>query len=657
MFEARNEKSFGDVEKVEALRGIEIIRPVGVDLFFIGVDRETSLPLKLVSNPRLLEQARQRRDLYTCLGSIFKQVKDVNMDISEAIDNELVSVEEVTEVYEQLGDFIETDENNTRLILYLPIQLISNINSKKVTEKLAESQSKLRDVYKQAWIRLLHESEPRASFVDGDILEPGMGKPPRIRKAAHLVPDLLQRGILTTDDVFEQLDLSSEEELIKSLLEGMTVAKERQLITEESWQLMQEISQAKQVRLAPLKSPITKEEGPEEQNLEAVMKRLDDDLSAIDNKYAKNSPYVSTMSQKRAEWEKSVKQDEVMERAVCNLTNKPQKNDLEIVDIEACCGRSKRSEESCKVGVRSLAQTAEVYATLDLERAKAFTKLCRGLIQKLWDSRSLTIKDEIISCLSHWRRLEIIQDQDLQELGIRLPDLSSPFPVNLQELAKTDLRGIIEAVRKIKTDPILSEEVYPFILVFGSRLKGYAGLKADLDVAVFVKQNVTWEKRNNLVGRLRQEITELKDIDKILEFWVEDKKGKLGLRQTPEGIEAIVGAPQIHFLLGGVWVSHEKDYRQLYEDLIEKYLDLSRFGEQKDQVRTQLLRQMELDILQYRLMHKGYRRFYPNKRDPGTQNSNLIDWDSDFWDPGYRRVATQLFLSRVFLPDLATDLI
>jgi hypothetical protein len=29
----------------------------------------------------------------------------------------------------------------------------------------------------------------------------------------------------------------------------------------------------------------------------------------------------------------------------------------------------------------------------------------------------------------------------------------------------------------------------------------------------------------------------------------------------------------------------------------------------------------------------------------------MVDYESAFWDPGYRRVATQIFVSRVFLPD------
>ena len=69
--------------------------------------------------------------------------------------------------------------------------------------------------------------------------------------------------------------------------------------------------------------------------------------------------------------------------------------------------------------------------------------------------------------------------------------------------------------------------------------------------------------------------------------------------------------------------------------------------------RINWLRQLELEALQYRLMHKGYSRFYPLNamaETTKTQNSFLIDSESAFWDSGYRRLATKLFISRVFLP-------
>jgi hypothetical protein len=62
-----------------------------------------------------------------------------------------------------------------------------------------------------------------------------------------------------------------------------------------------------------------------------------------------------------------------------------------------------------------------------------------------------------------------------------------------------------------------------------------------------------------------------------------------------------------------------------------------------------------MDNLQYRLMHKGYDIFKPSKRIAGSEHSALIDWNSAFWDEGYRRIATLGFLSKVFLPDLSSE--
>jgi hypothetical protein len=49
-------------------------------------------------------------------------------------------------------------------------------------------------------------------------------------------------------------------------------------------------------------------------------------------------------------------------------------------------------------------------------------------------------------------------------------------------------------------------------------------------------------------------------------------------------------------------------------------------------------------------MHKGYRKNYPANKEEKLVYGDLIDFGSDFWDQGYREVATQLFLRKVFLP-------
>jgi hypothetical protein len=49
-------------------------------------------------------------------------------------------------------------------------------------------------------------------------------------------------------------------------------------------------------------------------------------------------------------------------------------------------------------------------------------------------------------------------------------------------------------------------------------------------------------------------------------------------------------------------------------------------------------------------MHKGFRRSYPQTND--KRKMVEIDFASDFFEPEYRQIATLLYVSRVFLPDL-----
>ncbi len=66
--------------------------------------------------------------------------------------------------------------------------------------------------------------------------------------------------------------------------------------------------------------------------------------------------------------------------------------------------------------------------------------------------------------------------------------------------------------------------------------------------------------------------------------------------------------------------------------------------------RTIWLQEIERDLLQYRLMHKGYAHARPEVSSFNSEHSSDIDSNSSFWDAGYRQVASQLFVNKVFLP-------
>lgn len=643
-----------DLERLGLPKDFWVRRPAGVDLFLCGNGGESFLPTEVAGNRKLLEEAAQRRRISGNLGKIFERVEDLNLDVGEVLSRGLVKPKELANLYQELTEFIEVDDNNDRIILYLPFQILPDLNtSKKQPIELVIAQERFAQAYKDAWIRLLFESEVRASFVDGDVLEPGLGEPVRIRKAGHLAPEVLKRGLISPKEILKILTIVNEDELLQSLTEGIAVARDCQLFNDEEWSEVQAIGRIKPAVAAVLAKMVesSRPEVPKPTNrefpdfLESIVSDLEVELAQIEVRHRPGS-------KERIKWLKQVERDQAIEQFASEVAQGLLSQKLGIKEVRLLCQRS-GYEDGCRlVGIRSFIRAAEKLSTANLSEARELAASYKPLVEELWRENSLTVKDEIISGLAHWQRGRIVDQEFINGLGIKIPDLASPFPVNLEALLTTDLRPLVEAVGKIKKNPDLAGDFFPLILVFGSRSKGYATLTADYDLAVFTKPGTVWEKRKEIMEGLRQQVPELKTVGKISEFWLEKKEGGFGFRQTPEDAYGVIRAPQVDLILGGVWLGQEGEAEEIGNDLLQRYLDLSRFKEHKDQARIHLLRQVEDDTLQFRLLHKGYRRFYPNRREEGSKNADLIDWQSDFWDPGYRRVASLLFLSRVFLPDL-----
>jgi hypothetical protein len=92
--------------------------------------------------------------------------------------------------------------------------------------------------------------------------------------------------------------------------------------------------------------------------------------------------------------------------------------------------------------------------------------------------------------------------------------------------------------------------------------------------------------------------------------------------------------------------------RELYANFLPGFLDSVGKTLVGRDARMVWLGELERDVLQYRLMHKGYRRFFPPRGGIDRFRAQGLDPESVFWDSGYRRLATKLFVSRVFLPQL-----
>lgn len=593
---------------------VDILPPIGVELFFTGQNPESNLSPEIASNSRLIEQAASRRTLYNLFSQVFEAIPDPNLDITKAVKEGLIDKSVVVALWDGISDFLEQDENNARILLYLPFEILPDltIQDSKLEDMMASGQ-RLGNLYWQRWIRLLHEAEPRANFVDGDVLEPGLGRPEMISKAGHLTPELLTKGIIEVDNIVVLLEAISDIRVSKSLIEGVIVAKEKGLMDDLAWDKIKEIIKRKN------------------SGEHVVFSR---------EKYY-GDPNSNRISPERARWLRKILQEGKDNKEADQLSQ-------QLVDgLISLTGLTKN-----RVSALAVFKSGEQLSKRDSAEARKFSEHSQKLIKRLWESDDTAIKDVIIGGLNHWVRLRIVDRDYLDELGIELADLSLPSQYNEERLSQ-EFDYLKIAAQKIKEHPVLSKALYPTFLVFGSRLKGYADINADVDAAVFFRPEVKFEDREQILEILKSDVPGIANLDNLLEYWMLAENGKLKFKMPKEDTRIFVGEDQIHFFMGGAWIGCGEEFMRIRNNILERYLDLSRFGEQKEGVRAQLLGQLELDVLQCRLMHKGYRKYYPSHKREGTPNSHLIDWKGDFWDPGYRRIATKLFVSRVFLPDLA----
>ena len=173
----------------------------------------------------------------------------------------------------------------------------------------------------------------------------------------------------------------------------------------------------------------------------------------------------------------------------------------------------------------------------------------------------------------------------------QLKNPAGPFSKNIQE---SDLYGKIN----------LQEGKY--CLIGGSHLKGYGRNRSDFDVYIY------------------------------------DKKSG-----TINGFEPYAGRPTAisHLLLDTLWVGTDEE-----DTKWTQYGTVCNCIEELDQAKhISCLVRMEMDLLQFRLMHKGIICAYPDlfKDQPET---SPIDIGSAFYKDAYREIAVQLYAKYIVLP-------
>lgn len=179
------------------------------------------------------------------------------------------------------------------------------------------------------------------------------------------------------------------------------------------------------------------------------------------------------------------------------------------------------------------------------------------------------------------------------ELLTPYANLMGPFSENIETLMP-QLEEILA-----RLDP---KEI---VLVGGSQLKGYGTKRSDLDV---------WN---------------LKDLEMDPDF-------------RP-------GSPHAaHIYLNSIWLGGTEvadSLEQIADRLADLYASSPDYALQYG-LRRQALERLESDLLQYRLLHKGFVRFTGRNQFPVPEE---MDGDCPFYDDEYRKIATMLFVKYVWL--------
>lgn len=505
--------------------------------------------------------------------------------MADALEARLITEDQASGFYDALSRLLQ-DTDNKRLALYLPLELLPDNRWHPEHDALRSSLQQCAASYRTAWYSLLGAHDVRANFVDGDVLETEHRTQdvPRVVKAAHLMPALYERGLLSADELWSIAEHEGDPVLHHSAAEA----------------------------LAALHSITYGTPGHQEDTL--------------------------PMTERRKAWlaEQALEAEITAEaaRLQASLVHHTVPEGLEL--------RSTMQQQAYIVGVYNA-----VTATAQRDHAAAtriYTQQAATL-HTLWEQGDMAVRERLAGVFRRLKRLGIVDAERLQKYSIATPELGAPLSEHLTDMQAevTQLRDITE---RIATDPYLSRMVYPVAILGGSRFKGYGGLQSDTDVSVCIRPEVPQSEREALRSVLARTFTAGETTYEPMEFWLQTTESG-GLHVRDDAPDAHMADKYwTHLLFNGAWIGDEQAIDELQQRLLPAYFSST------DQDREFYIQRLEQDLLQYRLMHKGYARHYPLLSRSEASRHPAIDGESVFWDPGYRQIATRLFAQHVYLPKI-----
>lgn len=581
---------------------------------FISQDNTSFWNTNLFGDSIVQEVCRLRKSIILHLDQIYSSIEDPQLDIAEALELRLVEENDMASFYDSISSLLELDTHSERLILYFPFELLP-LQLPTYSQKLTRSTERFRSVYTMKWRLLFSREDFRANFVDGDISEECLetGDVPMVVKAMHLIPSLIHKKIISYQDVLEILrDNPSvvQKESIKDILPFLT---SRITCTETSTN----------------NNPT---------NFKTIIRSFCKELSILETR-------KTTTPTKREAWK--FKRDSAnlfdiySDELALVLIGRGDLIPLifSFVDVE-------QTDDTEQLVLLSLSKAIEKLAKVERAKAKEIYEVVRNRYGIMLPRLSPRLSELLKSRLSRLSVLKIADPLDLGLVGIEYPNI---------EKDPQDNSNTVEIYTKIAkafmSSTELSEFVFPVIVACGSQVKGYSTNDADADFVVIVRPTTSWHEREKVQCLINEVLDSIGVSEKPVEFWLKENGADLKIIDKPTGDRLMGSSVFTHLLFVCPWIGDEVIVRMLYEKLLAPYLRYEGEEFYGQPIRELWLEEIERASLQYRLMHKGYHYLYPELRSFNVPDE-MIDSQGAFWDPGYRRLATKIFLRDVFLPHI-----
>lgn len=584
-----------------------VTAPAG-ELLSHGATELPFLPPEIAEEPLFLDQLEGHRMHIDALDAVTERIPNPTTTIEEALNHNLITPEQAELFYFSLTEIL-SDADYESLALYLPFEFLPRSSWHAGTVGLERRLDAFRTAYLTAWQNQLNVRAVRANFVDGDVLEESqrLSDLPRVVKAAHMMPHLVDLGLIQLDTVENFYDEVNEPILKRSIAEALSVVYDDPSFLNET-------------------------------NHEAPM------------------PTHEAPTERRQAWLDQVAQEKKVMKEGKKLAKLILGPGVKVPEFKP--NTAPINKYVFIQGIQTAIEQAWVNNPTDPQSAQVFDTYKDFLIVELETTDDAHIRERITTLFRRAEKLNLINQADLKNLGIVLPHLSGDLSRNLEQMP-AELTRFQKAIDLIENDPELSQRIYPFLSINGSRLKGYGAETSDLDTGIFVRPETAPSDKYKIRELIEKHFKAAGIDDEPIEFWFDtaayEKSGQRELKvsQIEEESDAVIADKYwSHILFNSAFVGNQLALEQARQKLLPAYFETASHPTHAQTDRALYLERLEQDLLQYRLMHKGYARHYPRYTWNDSVRYTPIDGDSAFWDSGYRRLATQLYVEKVFLPKI-----